>query len=126
MAKKRKGSRETGKLSAKTVEKAKKPGMHGDGGGLYLQVKSPENRCWIFRYAREDKVRYMGLGSLATVTLADAREQATKCRRLLQDGVDPIAARDAVLARLQRDHFARFQFPGRSVIFQDANRFRAD
>jgi integrase len=37
----------------------------------------------------------MGLGSLDTVTLADAREKATECRRLRERGIDPIDARDA-------------------------------
>jgi hypothetical protein len=35
----------------------------------------------------------MGLGSLATFGLADARAKATECRRLAYDGVDPIEAR---------------------------------
>jgi integrase len=36
----------------------------------------------------------MGLGSLDTVSLAEAREKATECRRLREQGIDPIGARD--------------------------------
>lgn len=37
----------------------------------------------------------MGLGGLDVVGLADAREKAAACRRLVAEGVDPIEARDA-------------------------------
>lgn len=37
----------------------------------------------------------MGLGSLATVTLADARSKGAECRKLLLEGKDPIVERDA-------------------------------
>jgi integrase len=35
----------------------------------------------------------MGLGSLSAITLADARSKAAECRRLCQDGTDPIEER---------------------------------
>lgn len=37
----------------------------------------------------------MGLGSLHTVSLIEAREDALQCRKLLRDGIDPIEARKA-------------------------------
>jgi hypothetical protein len=37
--------------------------------------------------------RKMGLGSLSTVCLADARAKAAECRSLRQAGVDPIDRR---------------------------------
>ena len=36
-------------LTAAKVRTAK-PGRYGDGGGLYLLVRSPEARFWVFRY----------------------------------------------------------------------------
>ena len=41
------------------------------------------------------KARQMGLGSLHTVSLVEAREDALQCRKLLRDGIDPIEARKA-------------------------------
>src|SRR5262249_16788672 len=41
------------------------------------------------------KERYMGLGSLDTVSLADAREKAADCRKLREQGKDPIEVRTA-------------------------------
>jgi integrase len=73
--------------------------LYSDGGGLYLQVTPGEfrvSRSWIFRYATSQRTeRYMGLGSLDTVTLADARLKAADCRKVIEQGKDPIEARDA-------------------------------
>src|SRR5262249_9491484 len=73
--------------------------IYPDGGGLYLQVTPGESRVsrsWIFRYATlQRKERYMGLGSLETVTLADARLKAADCRKLIEQGKDPIETREA-------------------------------
>ena len=77
------------------------PGLHHDGRGLYLQVKNG-GRSWVFRYMHDRKPRYMGLGPFPDVSLAKARRKAEACRALLQDGIDPIAAREqeAQAARL--------------------------
>jgi integrase len=72
--------------------------VYADGGGLYLQVTPGTGRTsksWIYRYASATGERFMGLGSLDTVSLAEAREKATECRRLRERGIDPIDARDA-------------------------------
>jgi len=41
----------------------------------------------------------MGLGPLHTVSLAEARNDALQCRKLLRDGIDPIEAQKAKRAR---------------------------
>jgi len=65
------------------------PGLHADGGGLYLQVQG-EARSWIFRYTFGGKRRYRGLGSANALGLAEARDAAAECRKLLAQGIDPI------------------------------------
>lgn len=87
--------REVHRLSAKAVEKAKRPGYYCDGGGLYLQVSPSLSKSWIYRYTRQAKTREMGLGSGSVISLAEARGKAADARRLLVEGVDPIEARDA-------------------------------
>ncbi|MFC7410884.1 tyrosine-type recombinase/integrase [Hydrogenophaga atypica] len=83
------------RLTALQVAKQAKPGYHPDGGGLYLCVKPSGVKSWIFRYRFAGKEREMGLGSLSTYGLADARERAVEQRKLLADGVDPLAAKQA-------------------------------
>lgn len=81
-----------------------KPGMHCDGGNLYLQVSigAAGNRrlSWIFRYVLTgQKARDMGLGGSKDMTLAEAREKARELRKLVKDGVDPITRRDVERAK---------------------------
>jgi integrase len=74
-------------------------GWHGDGGGLYLQCTAGADgsisRSWVFRYRASNRERWMGLGPLRDVSLAEAREKAALARKLRLEGVDPIEARKA-------------------------------
>jgi hypothetical protein len=89
------------RLSARSVQHAQ-IGWHGDGRGLYLQV-SANGRSWVFRYSMNGRQRYMGLGPVADVSLAEAREKALAARKLRLEGIDPIEARKAqrTAARLE-------------------------
>ena len=86
--------RRVNRLTAVAVRGAK-PGMNPDGGNLYLQVSDSGAKSWLFRYGKNGRERYMGLGPLITIGLAQAREDATRCRALLLKGIDPIEARKA-------------------------------
>ena len=78
-----------GKINRLTVAQVRnaKAGMHADGGGLYLQVAGGGARSWIFRYAVNGSERYMGLGSVDTVSLQDARASAQSCRQIRLKGI---------------------------------------
>lgn len=80
-------------LTALRVAKAKEPGRHFDGDGLYLQIGPNGGKAWLLRYQINGRERYMGLGAVKDFTLAEARERARKARQLLADGIDPIEAR---------------------------------
>jgi integrase len=69
------------------------PGLHADGLNLYLQVSDTGARSWIFLYTRAGKSTSVGLGSIHTTSLAEARDLAHEARRLLRDGIDPLEAR---------------------------------
>lgn len=86
------------RLSAAKVAKTAKPGRYGDGGGLWLQVGPAGTKSWLLRYMIDGRARQMGLGPVHTVGLADARDQATACRRQLLDGIDPLDAKHAARA----------------------------
>ncbi|WP_229207718.1 MULTISPECIES: site-specific integrase [unclassified Duganella] len=89
-------------MTAVAVNAKKTRGYYADGNGLYLQVGKPHevdgkqkagSKSWVFRYTLHGKAREMGLGSITTYSLAEAREQARKCRQQLDAGVDPIEHR---------------------------------
>jgi integrase len=86
-------ARVIGKLTAIRIQQAKRRGLYGDGGGLFLQVSPTGTKSWVFRFKEASKLRVMGLGPLHTVGLADAREKARDCRRLRLEGKDPIEER---------------------------------
>lgn len=88
------GAHGSKKLSALFVSKTTKPGRYADGNGLYLQISKSGSKSWIFRYMLEGKAREMGLGSVGTVSLAQARDKAVAARLVArEDGVDPIDRR---------------------------------
>src|ERR1051326_4330491 len=86
-------TRAIGKLTTIQVQRAKRRGLYGDGGGLFLQVAKGGSKSWVFRFKEAGRLRVMGLGPLHTISLAEAREKALACRKMRLDGVDPIAAR---------------------------------
>ncbi|EKD96633.1 MAG: phage integrase family protein, partial [uncultured bacterium] len=76
------------KLTALKVARLSKPGRYGDGKGLCLQITKTGVKSWVFRFERDGKERFMGLGPLHTVSLADAREKARAARASLIEGID--------------------------------------
>ena len=78
------------RLSAAFVRSAP-PGRHCDGNGLYLYVQRTGTRSWIQRLVVRGRKRELGLGSVALISLAEAREQALANRKLARTGGDPMA-----------------------------------
>jgi hypothetical protein len=87
------------RLTALKVDKAKQPGMYGDGGGLYLRVSKEGTKYWVFRFMLNGRSRWMGIGPLSLYGLQEAREKALDARRLRYAAIDPIEARRAVRAQ---------------------------
>jgi integrase len=90
----------SGKLTALRVRNEKKPGRHSDGDNLYLQVSPSGAKSWLFLYRKDGRLREMGLGGLAKVSLATARDMASDARKTLALGLDPIAEK----RRRQHEH----------------------
>lgn len=106
------------RLSALKVARAKRVGMHADGGGLYLQVtvnasSGDPAKSWIYRYMLRGKSREMGLGPLSVIGLQEARIRANECRRRRHDGIDPIDARRAERQQAALD-------AGKALTFKEA------
>jgi integrase len=87
-----------GKLTDRGAKGKLAPGLHSDGDGLYLTVAPSGTRSWIFRGTVKGRATAagkpyrveVGLGSLADVGLADAREQASVFRKQCRAGVNPL------------------------------------
>jgi integrase len=107
-------------LTSIQVYTIKKPGFHRDPltVGLYLQVarsKTGVSRSWAYRYNSPltGELRFMGLGSVDVVSLADARKLAQDYRRMVRiERRDPIEERrslkaDALAAKAKEMTFAQ-------------------
>ncbi len=107
--------RTTKPLPANALDKIKAPGLHSDGGGLYLQIAPTGARSWIFRFMLNGRRRDMGLGKAGDrdMTLAKARARAAEARQVVADGKDPIALRDGARANEKAER-------AKSVTFKEA------
>ncbi|MFT5328941.1 MAG: integrase [Parasphingorhabdus sp.] len=78
------------KLTATALRSAlSRPGVHGDGNGLFLKVRSDKagnagSAQWFVRIQLDGKRRDYGLGSSKLVSLADARDAARELRKAIK------------------------------------------
>jgi hypothetical protein len=74
------------RFTAVAVRSMRSLGRYAAGKGLYLFVDDSCAKRWILRTDINGKRRDLGLGSTQLVTLAEAREQASRLRRLARAG----------------------------------------
>jgi len=106
------------RITALFVRHIKRPGRCADGRNLYLQVRRSTRKVatdavtksWLFRYSRFGKDTWMGLGPYPDVTLAEARELATRERKKLLRGIDPLTDKRArrIAVRTAHDNMLSF------------------
>lgn len=82
-----------GNLTALKIKNIKEPGRYSDGEGLILVMGKSGKGSWVLRVQHEGKRRDIGLGSLSTISLAEAREAASTYRKQAHSGLDPVAER---------------------------------
>ncbi|MEW4468496.1 integrase arm-type DNA-binding domain-containing protein [Parasphingorhabdus sp. JC815] len=82
-----------GNLTFQKIRSLKEPGRYSDGNGLLLEIGKSGRGSWTVRVQSQGKRRDIGLGSIADVSLAEAREKAAEIRRLVKAGIDPVAKR---------------------------------
>ncbi|MBL8578350.1 MAG: tyrosine-type recombinase/integrase [Mesorhizobium sp.] len=78
-------------LSQREVDAVTKTGLTWADDNLYVQRRDDGTRSWVFRYERDGRVRSLGLGALARVSLEKARKLAGAHRVTVWDGGDPVA-----------------------------------
>lgn len=83
-----------GKLTDMKVRNAK-PGIHGDGAGLYLRVKDTGAKSWVLRVQFQGRREDIGLGGYpADLSLGEAREKSAHLRKLARQGKNAREERD--------------------------------
>ncbi len=82
-----------GTLTVARAKSLSEPGLYRADPTLYLRIAAGGSKSWIQRLTIEGRRHDLGLGSFPLVTLAEARDQAHKNRRLARSGGDPLAAK---------------------------------
>lgn len=82
-------------LTAKQVQNLINPGRYADGDGLYLYVDKTGYKRWVLRLVIPSRGKRcdISIGGIRQFTLAQAREEAGRMRRLAKEGGDPITER---------------------------------
>ncbi len=81
-------------LTNKACENAKpgpKPRKLTDSHGLYLHIHPNGSKYWRYRYRLHGEEKLLALGVYPFVSLAEAREERDKARKLVNAGIDPVA-----------------------------------
>lgn len=90
-------------LSAAQVASIKADGRHPVAPSLYLNVRAATgSRSWLFRYERQGKCHWLGLGGAADVPLTKARDEAERLRVEVRQGQDPLAERKTKKAEVSK------------------------
>lgn len=90
----------------KKAAKAEHDYKLADERGLFLLVRKNGGKLWRMKYRVAGKEKLLSFGPYPDITLAEARERRDEARRLLRQGVDPIAEkqREAKAAKLEESH----------------------
>lgn len=96
-------SKATNKLSDTRAKTVKAPGKYADGEGLYLEVTAKGSKLWRLKYRLAGMEKSLSIGPYPAIGLAQARDAKNQARKLIAQGVDPSAAKQAAKARKALD-----------------------
>lgn len=81
------------RLTDLSIRKIKTAGRYADGNGLYLVVDPSLAKRYVLRTSIRGRRCDIGLGSTKLTSLADARLEAARLRRVARTGGDPLTER---------------------------------
>lgn len=80
-------------LAIKNAKPSQKPYKLSDRDGLYLFVTPKGSKLWRYDYRLFGKRRTFSIGAYPLLSLAEAREECDKARKLVFSGIDPVQDR---------------------------------
>lgn len=91
-------------LQIKNTPTGLRPYKLADGKGLYLLVNPNGSKWWRLKYRISGKEKLKSLGTYPEVSLAEAREERDKVRKVIKSGHDPLEKeRDAKREKKLKD-----------------------
>ena len=82
-------------VAIKKARPKETPYKLSDAGGMFLWVTPSGGRSWRWSYRHQGKQKLMAFGLYPDVPLSLARERHAQVRKLLAQGIDPMAERKA-------------------------------
>lgn len=113
-------------LNAKSVDalKAKeKQYKTADKDGLYLLTRTNGNRLWQYKYRYAGKEKVFSYGQYPEVSLLEARQAHELIRKQVRDGIDPVAAKQAIKAGLKEKHEHTFRSVATSWLKRESKKW---
>ncbi|AXF75437.1 integrase arm-type DNA-binding domain-containing protein [Erwinia tracheiphila] len=86
---------------AKNAKPLEKEYKLTDGFGMFLRVTPKGYKYWQMAYRFEGKQKIFSIGVYPAVSLADVRQRRDEARRLLAQGIDPNARKQAEVKELK-------------------------
>lgn len=80
-------------MECRSAPQKEKQYKKSDGGGLYLLIKPNGSKLWRLKYYFLGKEKSLSFGAYPLVTLAEAREERNKAKKLLLQNIDPSVER---------------------------------
>ncbi|WP_142481488.1 tyrosine-type recombinase/integrase [Klebsiella pneumoniae] len=98
-------------IKAKNAKPLKKEYKLTDGFGMFLRVTPKGSKYWQMAYRFEGKQKIFSIGVYPAVSLGDARQRRDEARRLLAQGIDTNAKKQAEVKELKakRDNTRSFR-----------------
>ncbi|HEM7498884.1 tyrosine-type recombinase/integrase [Klebsiella aerogenes] len=98
-------------IKAKNAKPLEKEYKLTDGFGMFLRVTPKGSKYWQMAYRFEGKQKLFSIGVYPAVSLSDARQRRDEARRLLAQGIDPNAKKQAEVKELKakRDNTHSFR-----------------
>ncbi len=106
-------------IQCRTAKPKEKPYKMSDGAGLYLLVNTDGAKYWRMKYRYQGvdektgepkrREKLLSFGTYPLVTLADAREERDKAKKMLIKGIDPANAKKADKREVVRNSLNSFK-----------------
>lgn len=96
-------------IQCRNAKPKDKPYKKYDSNGLYLFIKPNGSRLWRLKYRFINKEKTLSFGEYPLVSLAEAREERDKAKKLLLKDIDPSAARKENKAKIKKENENSFK-----------------
>jgi integrase len=112
-------------LALRNAKAGPKPYKLSDSCGLFVQITPAGGKLWRLKYRFSGKEKLLSFGPYPLVSLAEAREQRDRAKKLLLAGVDPSTQRKTERASAERSALETFGVLANEFIAREGKNGRA-